>query len=57
MSNNEKAIIIDELWLIYFNDTLREQGLISEREWIQMKSKIYENTAHKRKRAKLEEKQ
>ena len=56
MSNNENAIIIDELWLIYFNDTLREQGLISEREWIQMNSKIYENTAHKRKRAKLEDK-
>lgn len=57
MSDSRKAIIIEELWLIYFNDTLRKQGLISEREWVQMTNKISERTAHKMKKAKAEEKQ
>ena len=30
MSENEKQSVIEKLWLIYFNDTLYDKGLITE---------------------------
>lgn len=38
--NDYKRKMIEALWLHYFNDTLRAKGLISEREYIQMKLQI-----------------
>lgn len=38
--NDYKQKMIEALWLHYFNDTLRAKGLISEREYIQMKLQI-----------------
>ena len=35
-----KQQTIERIWLVYFNDTLFEKGLISEREWHKMKLRI-----------------
>lgn len=40
MTDKEKEFIIQELWLIYFNDTLRSKGLITEDVWRKMHTKI-----------------
>ena len=50
MTEQEKAIIIEELWLIYFNDTLRSWGLITEEQWVEMHTKINLRTEMKKKR-------
>lgn len=50
MTEQEKAIIIEELWLIYFNDTLRSRGLITEEQWVKMHTKINLRTEMKKKR-------
>ncbi|MBR2867457.1 MAG: hypothetical protein IKB88_00115 [Clostridia bacterium] len=44
MSEYEKQSVIEKLWLIYFNDTLYEKGLITETERNRMANKIH---AHK----------
>lgn len=41
MSEAEKQGVIEKLWLIYFNDTLYEKGLISETERNRMANKIH----------------
>lgn len=41
MSENEKKSVIEKLWLIYFNDTLYEKGLITETERNRMANKIH----------------
>ena len=41
MSENEKQSVIEKLWLIYFNDTLYEKGLITEAERNRMANKIH----------------
>ncbi len=41
MSEYEKQSVIEKLWLIYFNDTLYEKGLISETERNRMANKIH----------------
>ena len=41
MSENEKQSVIEKLWLIYFNDTLYEKGLITETERNRMANKIH----------------
>lgn len=40
MSEQEKQTIFERLWLTYYNDTLYEKGIISEREHRKMKSII-----------------
>lgn len=40
-----KKIICEELWLRYFNDTLRKQQIITEHEHRMMFLKILERTA------------
>ena len=50
MTEQKKAIIIEKLWLIYFNDTLRSRGLISEEQWVKMHTKINLLTEMKKKR-------
>lgn len=42
MSAQKKQSVIERLWLIYFNDTLLKQGLITEDEHRRMHTKIYE---------------
>ena len=49
MTEQEKTIIIEELWLIYFNDTLRSRGLITEEQWVKMHTKINSRTEKKKK--------
>ena len=41
MSEAEKQSVIEKLWLIYFNDTLYGEGLISESERNRMANKIH----------------
>ncbi len=41
MSEYEKQSIIEKLWLIYFNDTLYEKGLITETERNRMANRIH----------------
>ncbi len=41
MNEAEKQGVIEKLWLIYFNDTLYEKGLISETERNRMANKIH----------------
>lgn len=41
MSENEKQSVIEKLWLIYFNDTLYEKGLITETERNRMANIIH----------------
>ncbi len=41
MSEYEKQSVIEKLWLIYFNDTLYEKGLITETERNHMANKIH----------------
>ena len=41
MSEYEKQSVIEKLWLIYFNDTLYEKGLITETERNCMANKIH----------------
>lgn len=55
MNDVKKEIIIEERWLTYFNDTARQQGLISERDWVRIKNKISERTNRKMKKAMMEE--
>lgn len=50
MTEQEKAIIIEKFWLIYFNDTLRSRGLITEEQWVKMHTKINLLTEMKKKR-------
>lgn len=40
-----KKIVCEELWLRYFNDTLRKQRIITEYEHQMMLLKIMERTA------------
>lgn len=40
-----KKIVCEELWLRYFNDTLRRQRVITEHEHRMMHLKIMERTA------------
>lgn len=49
MTEQEKIIIIEELWLIYFNDTLRSRGLITEEQWAKMHTRINSRTEKKKK--------
>ena len=41
-----KQEVIDRLWLIYFNDTLYEKGLISETDRNRMRIRINSRTPH-----------
>ncbi|MBQ8763877.1 MAG: hypothetical protein IJZ07_07215 [Clostridia bacterium] len=41
ISEYEKQSVIEKLWLIYFNDTLYEKGLITETERNRMANKIH----------------
>lgn len=41
MSEYEKQSVIEKLWLIYFNDTLYEKGLITETERNRMANRIH----------------
>lgn len=41
MSKYEKQSVIEKLWLIYFNDTLYEKGLITETERNRMANRIH----------------
>ena len=41
MSENEKQSVIEKLWLIYFNDTLYDKGLITETERNRMANKLH----------------
>ena len=41
-----KKIVCEELWLRYFNDTLRKQRIITEHEHQMMFLKIIERTAN-----------
>lgn len=49
MTEQEKKAITEELWLIYFNDTLSSRGLITTEQWAKMHSKIVSRTEQKRK--------
>lgn len=40
-------VIYEELWLTYYNDTLRSKGLITEREHRAMKLLIHRRTKDK----------
>ncbi len=40
MSEGKKQSILEQLWLTYYNDTLYDQGVISEEEWSRMRVKI-----------------
>lgn len=42
MSAQQRKSVIERLWLIYYNDTLLKQGLITEDEHRRMRTKIYE---------------
>lgn len=39
-----KKVICEELWLRYFNDTLRKKEVISEKEYRKMQIAIIERT-------------
>lgn len=39
-----KNAVLEELWLMYYNDTLRKQGIITELEHRKMYLKISERT-------------
>ena len=40
MSEGKKRSILEKLWLTYYNDTLYEQGVITEAEHNRMRVKI-----------------
>lgn len=39
-----KKVVLEELWLKYYNDTLRKHGIITELEHRKMSLKISERT-------------
>lgn len=47
MSEWYKTIICEQLWLTYFNDTLRSKGLITEWEYQRMREQIRTQTKEK----------
>lgn len=40
MTEAEKQNVIDQLWLHYFNQTLYDKGMISEHDFMRMKTHI-----------------
>lgn len=48
-----KQDVIDRLWLIYFNDTLYEKGLISETDRNRMRIRINNRSLHAHRRTGL----
>ena len=40
-TNSEKRELARQLWLVYFNRTLRDKGLITEQEYRKMHVMIY----------------
>jgi len=40
VSPQQKQSVIDQLWLHYYNQTLHDKGLISDRDYSRMKAKI-----------------
>lgn len=45
MSEQKKKFIIEQLWLSYYNDTLFNNGIITELERNKMRSMIKKRTA------------
>lgn len=44
MTEQKKQSVIGQLWLIYYNDTLYEKGLINEEEHNKMRIRIKSRT-------------
>ena len=40
----QKQTLIDQLWLHYYNQTLYDKGMISERDYSRMKARINSRT-------------
>ena len=40
VTEQQKKSIIEQLWLHYYNQTLRDKGMISEHDYTRMKAKI-----------------
>ena len=51
LSEKMKQNVVETLWLKYFNDTLYEQGLITEREYWEMNRWILNRKARQNQRA------
>ncbi len=47
-ADNSKNLAIRQIWLLYFNKVLLEQGVITEREHNQMKVKIQAQTTERK---------
>lgn len=47
MTEQKKQVIIEQLWLMYYNDTLFAKGLITENQRNKMISMIKSRTAAK----------
>ena len=52
MTEQEKQIIIERLWLIYYNNTLFDKGLITENQRNRMYLLIHSRPADEKKLAK-----
>lgn len=50
-NEQQRRIVVEEIWLRYFNDTLLQKGLITQQEHQKMILKIQEETERKKKRA------
>lgn len=51
LSEKLKQNVVETLWLNYFNETLYKQGLITEREYMEMNRWILERKAWQDQRA------
>lgn len=40
VTEQQKKIVIDQLWLHYYNQILHDNGMISDRDYSRMKAKI-----------------
>lgn len=47
MSEQKKLAVIEQLWLIYYNDTLFEKGMITQEQHQRMQLMIKSRTALK----------
>lgn len=50
MSKTKNELVVEELWLRYFNDSLLEKGLITKEQWLKMNTKIIGRTSKLQKR-------
>lgn len=53
MSERERTILLEEIWLRYYNDYLLKHGVITEYVHRQMFVKIIERTAKLKRQAKV----